>query len=53
MGAASASMNIDSWRSSERTKFIMMAVLRDVEVGRVKKMWFGFGEFCAALLPCI
>lgn len=32
MGAASASMNIDSWSSRESTKFIMVAVLGDVEV---------------------
>jgi len=33
MGAASASMNMDSWRSRERTKFIMMAVMGDVRLG--------------------
>lgn len=33
MGAASASMNIDSWSNRESTKFIMMAVLGDVKVG--------------------
>jgi hypothetical protein len=32
IGAASASMNSESWRMSEMTKFIMMAVLVKVNV---------------------
>jgi hypothetical protein len=34
MGAASASMNMESCKSRERTKFIMMAMMIDGELDR-------------------